>query len=55
MKSDDGMLEPLWSRGVILPTSLVDILEEEADSDDEEDEYEEEYESEDNDDDDEDN
>ena len=26
-KTDDGLLEPLWSRGPVLPQSLVDLLE----------------------------
>ena len=24
--SDEGFLEPLWTRGLVLPTSVVDIL-----------------------------
>jgi hypothetical protein len=45
IRTDEGVLEPLWSCGPVLPTSLVDLLDttdhEEEDDDDEEEEVEE--------------
>ena len=42
VRTDEGLLEPLWSLGPVLPTTLVDILEKrEADESVEEDELDE--------------
>ena len=42
VKTDEGILEPLWSCGPILPPPLIDLIEKTAEEADEEDEQEEE-------------
>lgn len=37
MKSKNGILEPVWSCGPILPTTLIELLEETVEGMDEED------------------
>lgn len=40
-RNEEGVLEPIWTAGPIMPTSLVDILAKETDSEEEEEEQDE--------------